>query len=169
MPETFSPPTARWRQLLGYTCGFALLGPLMGSCLIALLMCAARIAEDGWDAVLVLLTLPVLAMVAQVIGLVPAALTGLLYGWLRPHLHSTWQANLLAAGCGALALAGCALLVVSRQDGLLDLLAIQYWSSYASLSLFGGLAALLARCFAVAVRRRWLAHYVNREQVQAPD
>lgn len=162
-------PRARWRQLLRYTCGFAVLGPLMGSCLIALLMCAARIAEDGWNALLVLPALPVLAMVAQVIGLVPAALTGLLYGWLRPHLQRTWQANLLAAGCGALALAGCVLLVASRQADLLDQLAMRYWSSYALAGVFGALSALLSRCLAVAVRTRWQAHYLSREQPQAPD
>lgn len=171
MPDAPPQPhrRARWRQLLYYTGGFALLGPLMGSCLIALLMCAAHIPEHGWDALLVLLSLPVLAMVGQVIGLVPAALTGLLYGWLRPHLQRTWQANLLAAGCGALALAGCALLLASRQAGLLDQLAMPYWPSHALAGVFGGLSALLSRCLAVAMRTRWRAHYLDRVQPQAPD
>lgn len=137
--------------------------------MIALLMCAARIPEDGWNAVLMLLTLPVLAMIGQLVGLVPSALTGLLYGLLRPRFKPAWQANLLAAACGALALVGCALLVASRQAGLLDQLASQYWSSYASLGLFGALAAVLARCFAVAVRGRWLAPHVDRKQLQASD
>jgi hypothetical protein len=96
---TWVPRVLRSRRYWRVVARFALLGPLIGGAPYAVLV----------------FTLPFMYL----IGLVPAALAGMLFGaWLlapgKRHPHAAWRAA-VGLVCGALACAAIALIVAAKE------------------------------------------------------
>lgn len=155
MPEPTSPPQPprHWRRLVRRAVAYALIGPGVGTGLIALLMVLGHWQGDGPDALLALAALPVLLLVGYPLGFVPAALSGLLHGLLSPHDSAGGMRPVaLAALSGGLVIAVIYGVLVSRMSpGTL-----QAWASSVGVGLgFGALCGGLTQWLRQALARRW--------------
>lgn len=161
-PPTMHTPVPSARpygyQLIAVTLGFALAGPLGGCLLVLLLGLATMLPDAGVQALrTVLLAAPLVVLVGMLLGLLPAALSGLLYALLRHRVRPGWPDALLAAGCGAGVLVACCLAIAIDQGSLGRELAGGRWQSWLVTAAFGGACALIARGLCRCVQVIWVA------------
>lgn len=160
------PLPRRWQAVTGLTLGFALFGPLAGSGLMYLLMLSVAVLDDASANLITgLLMLPLVVVFGFVLGVLPAATTGLLYALTRPWLRPGWPHTVLAAACGAaVLLTACLMIDLSNGTPGIDLAAGR-WRNLLTVAGLGATAAVISQRLCQAWIRTWrqVRHEHNRD------